>query len=203
MPYNQNWVEHFRIVTQKYGDIIQYCLDDCKVQSSVDEDFPIISEKNILKLRPNHNLFHFQILNNSNMNFRIDILFYYDWFPHLADFILIPNNHQKNFKILYYLIFENQKPNARNWDLFDNNEKVEMIFNEFLIYLISKYKIFKKYFMTKEESDNLKCNQCKFKLSKFVQVTPKLNLCQKYQQGRNLLESKNQCLNFQKLKKRE
>jgi hypothetical protein len=166
---DENWLEELAISKLKYRTIQKHCQLIFR-----DYDKPILAYENISKLNSYHNLFHLQ---GNNNYYWLEILFYFDWFPHLAD-IIITQNDYTICQVLYYLIFENQKPNARNWDLFDNNEKVEMNFNEFLIYLISKYKNFQSHFLTKEDIIYFKCNNCSKK--KIFVISSKLNICKNF-----------------------
>jgi hypothetical protein len=130
----------------KFETIQNYCKNQLNGES------PILTKKNILKLRPDHNLFHFQRIQKT---FKFDILFYYDWFPHLS-VISISDMDLSFWKKLYYIVKKSKKPDAREWDLFEFNKKKKMNLNQFLIYLISKHDDVQRYFQVNQKL----CENC-------------------------------------------
>jgi hypothetical protein len=122
-----------------------------------------------------------EFLESQNINnyLYLEIMMYYSWFPHVMTVILVSNDCDI-CKILYYIISENKKPNARNWDIFINaNQKLKITFDEFLFYLISKESIVKNCFLTTEQMKYFNCNICQNK--KIIPFSDNLNICYNFQ----------------------
>jgi hypothetical protein len=134
----------------KYHDIFT-CLDDIKSRH-----ISILNKSNYLNIDPKSNFFHYV---NEGVLFQINILFYFDWFPHIQWFNLLTNDHDL-IPVFYYLLQENTKFNARNWNIFHNFKKMNIDFNESLILLIQKNDRLKKYFLTLEQKKLFRCDFC-------------------------------------------
>jgi predicted nucleotidyltransferase len=139
----------------------------------------MINNENISQLDLNNHLIHYKnfVLRDNHINhFYIDILFYYDWYPHILKIFFI--DPDVDFcKVMYFLLNEFQKNNIQEWNIFEDNQKIEMTFNEFLLYLISNNKNFQRYFISKKQYQYFGCFNCN---QKIIKISNEYYLCHKY-----------------------
>jgi hypothetical protein len=174
----------------KYVNISTYCHQYIKNSTNnYIRQVNIIEKEKIKELDEDYNLFAIQFTPNNNIYvrydeqkkefnfFKLNILFYYDWFPHIMRFLLL-NSDPDFCQVIYFILKENEKINARKWNIFINQEKIEMTFNEVLLYLIQNHIHFQKYFLSKKEFELNNCNDCQNR--KIIQISKKYSLCKNY-----------------------
>jgi hypothetical protein len=180
----------------KYVIISDVCQNQYNTENSI-----IDMEKNKNQLRNNYNLIAMNIYPNLNLMkyFNMEFLIYYGWFPHVAKILLTENDY--DFCNLMYFIFqENQKRNFQ-WDIFENEIKIKMNFNQYLIYLINTYNRFRIYFLSDQQFERNKCQYCSNR--KVLQISDEYRLCQNYKIDFNQNNINDLCDNFVEPKNQE
>jgi hypothetical protein len=179
-PYNFYYDTTLQII--KYQKISSYC----QINNQID-----LTYSSCQKIDDKKNLIYFKKV-DSFSNFRLYILFYFDWFPHIQLFNL--TGYDNDFaKVMWYILKENIKSNARKWNIFLEQTKIEMKFNEFLNYLVLNNEKFKSYFNTKEFFQNTKCYNCCFR--EIININDLISFCR----NKSLMyKDKNKCYHFKK-----
>jgi hypothetical protein len=75
-----------------------------------------------------------------------------------------------------YLIQENQKLNARKWNIFINEDLMKYDFNSFLEDLILKFKKIERCFLTLKKMKKLNCQNCQN--NKIIFISKEIALCE-------------------------
>jgi hypothetical protein len=115
----------------------------------------IADEKNVL------------IINNiSKRKYEVCFFIYIDWFPHIAvDQTKIFNNgfQIEFFRLLEYISLQDDN---RKWNIFENNKKVNLEFEDFIIQFVVKNPninlVLKNKFISEYLQDSFNCINCEF-----------------------------------------
>jgi hypothetical protein len=102
----------------------------------------------------NHNVLIFK---KNIMSF--NIFFYFDWYPHVKHFVLIENDFDF-IPVFQYLLEENAKFNARKWNIFIENKKINISFDNLFLRLISSELFLKSYFFSAKIKELNQCQTC-------------------------------------------
>jgi hypothetical protein len=130
----------------------------------------LISKK---KININSNFLQYREAMQEHRSFIMYFLMYYDWYPHILNFVLFSSLNNVH-KIIYFILLENQKLN-REWNIFNMNEYINMSLIQFFEFLIHHKKDFVKYFVTKQQQKQQKCILCN--LNQQVQLNENYFVC--------------------------
>jgi hypothetical protein len=134
--------------------------------------------KNLKPLTDNFNFIEY--VRFSSYLFKIKILFYFDWYPHVLDISL--DIHSKDIsKIFYQLFLENAKPNSRKWDIFINQSKIKKTFDQFVCDIIKDKSMFRNHFLSTVERKYL-CKNC-FYRKNILSISSGHSICYYYSNG--------------------
>jgi Ser-tRNA(Ala) deacylase AlaX len=175
----QHIIKYLSINLVKYQTIKEYC-----IQYNYDSKFRIFKNKiDFSEIEENKNLIQI------DSNLIINVLLYFDWFPHIAHFQF--HNNLFNY-IIYNILKENAKTNSRNWNIFEDQKKIELDFKEFLIMLAQKHSNIKNKFIIKNEFQKYYCQDCNDK-NNLIKIKNKYFCCRDYLYWG---DKKYQCLNM-------
>jgi hypothetical protein len=153
-----------------------------------------LDRKTIQKIDDEKNLMHFSTQVVVNIKFKIRFLFYFDWYPHVQHFLILENDLDFA-RVIWYILKENAKSNARKWNIFLETQKMKMEFNEFLIYLISRNPDFQKYFISQKLAQKINCQNCQFMNKTSISISNEYSFCKNLSIIQNRYDKTQYCIN--------
>jgi hypothetical protein len=167
----------------KYQTIKEYCSLEKQLYCE-----PVFFNKiDFSDINDDQNLIHVR------KNKSIDVLIYFDWFPHIMHFQFYYHNSYslRQFNFIKRLFFDFQKINIK-WNIFENHQKLHLNLKEYFIYLTLYCNSYQEYYLTENKKRKYKCDQCIFK-DKIIYITNQYSMCEYF--SKNIFEG-DLCINW-------